>query len=670
MSDPNPPVFVTAEAGPTEVPGDCPGSGRPALFPPGAGPMCPVCGLPALVDTDNLTPAHELSPKYHSPEGLPVFVTARDRITMLENCLRGLLAHGFRNVTVIDNDSRAPIPAGWWKIVRTDNTHRQLSAWHDPAVAALLPREGYYIVCDGDVAIDGECPVDLGPYLVRLMDAHPDIPKIGLQIRTDDLPLIDRYPETKIGQGTFPEIDEDLTAMPSDTHFAIYRSPAWPGICGARTKAPYLCRHLPWYNRRFSDEEREYYDRVGERWATEHRAAELYQPDVGDVIEMTTAGHVVTDEPVPDSLDDWINNPEPEAGAQALQVAWVLTRDPFMGGEFYRGFRAAALASKHFGWHTLIGRNLASADEQPDGRIWCLTPENPPKAAMAPDVLIVRPVANLDPDLVRQAQRAGQAVIADIDDNVWRHQDYLGRTRSERDETDRYDEWFPLVDAVLASTPQLARFIRDDLKHPAPVFVAPNCFDVLSLSEASSCVPGRVLADRLWLSGRMDADLEMYDEVLPKLLDDLDCVFMHVGAEPGHRFPDRLGWQDVPDWRIIERPTLPIPMFPAAFVGASVGVFFVSEHGFNEAKTLTHAVELAAMMPIVVASDLTIYQGKVPGLCRPEYPYVRDAVERLISPSAWHEERERCLRWATSHAKWAEDRYLRGIYNAIKAVKG
>jgi hypothetical protein len=60
-----------------------------------------------------------------------------------------------------------------------------------------------------------------------------------------------------------------------DTHFAMYRTPVNPGICGVRLAAPYQCRHLPWYNEEFTDEEIDYYRRTGSEWARTHSAGEL-----------------------------------------------------------------------------------------------------------------------------------------------------------------------------------------------------------------------------------------------------------------------------------------------------------------------------------------------------------------------------------------------------------
>ena len=67
---------------------------------------------------------------------------------------------------------------------------------------------------------------------------------------------------------------------PVDTHFAMHRPGSdWGGITGARTLAPYLCRHLPWYNPEYTEEEKTYYRRAGEEWTGTHSGETLLAPN-------------------------------------------------------------------------------------------------------------------------------------------------------------------------------------------------------------------------------------------------------------------------------------------------------------------------------------------------------------------------------------------------------
>lgn len=211
---------------------------------------------------------------------MQVIVTYRDRRQMLERCLRSLAEHGFEDVVVIDNDSEVPLEESWYRVVRADNTYRHLAPW----ALGLVPKDDWYIVCDCDIAIDDWCPEDVGEYLKEQLVAHPDIPKIGLGIDTTGFchPWPDRYiysyaMERAVWADRYDVIEEaDLLAAPIDTHFAMHRPGTvdFPGIGGARTMEPYLCRHLPWENAEYTDEERLYYSRMPD-WALSHSASSV-----------------------------------------------------------------------------------------------------------------------------------------------------------------------------------------------------------------------------------------------------------------------------------------------------------------------------------------------------------------------------------------------------------
>ena len=246
---------------------------------------------------------------------VPVFVTYRDRRAMLQRCLESLIKRGFRNITVVDNGSEHPLEWGstdYWgladtdiKVVRSDNAHRQLAPW----ALGLVPEDSYYIVMDGDVELDA--PSDVAEVLIHALERNPGITKLGLGIRTDDLPwpLPQRYWysylteyacenrnrfkviehgqtewENEVGDSWVDEHGEHpptIIDAAVDTHFAMHRPGSqWGGINGARTLAPYLCRHLPWYNTEYSEEEKTYYRRAGKQWTVDHAGVSLLTPRI------------------------------------------------------------------------------------------------------------------------------------------------------------------------------------------------------------------------------------------------------------------------------------------------------------------------------------------------------------------------------------------------------
>lgn len=208
---------------------------------------------------------------------VPVFVTYRDRYNFLLRTIVSLLERGFDDITVIDNDSAEPLTVpGIVKVVRSDNTHRQLAPW----MLELVPTDSYYIVQDCDIELD--CPPDVESYLIDALEAFPQIEKIGLGIRTDDLlfPPPEHYSYSYLMEysveARYNRIASEIIDAPIDTHFAMHRpGSGWSGIVGARTTAPYLCRHLPWYNAEYSEEEKLYYSRAGTAWTMGHSAGSL-----------------------------------------------------------------------------------------------------------------------------------------------------------------------------------------------------------------------------------------------------------------------------------------------------------------------------------------------------------------------------------------------------------
>jgi hypothetical protein len=187
---------------------------------------------------------------------VPVFVTSFGRYEMLMRCLTSL-DRFFDDITTVDNTANG-------------NRFREQAPW----ALGLVPHDRPYIVCDEDIEIDPSCPDDL---FGRLLDASFEFYKVGLQIRTDDVPEVERYAHSLEWERSLNARRAVNGIIPAevDTHFAMYRGKINPGICGVRLAAPYQCRHQPWYNEEFTDEEIDYYRRTGPEWARTHSAGEL-----------------------------------------------------------------------------------------------------------------------------------------------------------------------------------------------------------------------------------------------------------------------------------------------------------------------------------------------------------------------------------------------------------
>jgi hypothetical protein len=223
---------------------------------------------------------------------VPVFITYRDRRTMLDQTLASLARCGFDDITVIDNDSETPLPEGYrgTHVVYADNRHRQLAPW----LLDLVPDDSYYVVMDCDNEL--VCPTDVEEVLIDALERYPEIEKIGLGIKTDDLlfPPPEHYSysylmEYSVERGTryktigwaLGERVASIIDAPIDTTFAMHRpGHGWPGIVGARTTAPYHIKHLSWYNAEYTAEEKLYYARAGNAWTMGHSAGSLLDTTV------------------------------------------------------------------------------------------------------------------------------------------------------------------------------------------------------------------------------------------------------------------------------------------------------------------------------------------------------------------------------------------------------
>lgn len=336
-------------------------------------------------------------------------------------------------------------------------------------------------------------------------------------------------------------------------------------------------------------------------------------------------------------------------------LAYLLSRAPLFGGEYYRALRPAGLAARDFGWQTAACSFMGTTENDDGGRLSFQTLNG---MVIIPEIIIIRPVKEWRQHWTDQAHANGQFVIADLDDDLWSHENYDELNATD---PDTFNEWFWNVDAVLVSTRPLAKRLRE-MGHKAPVVVAPNCYDPFGLNATPH--PGNLIGTRLWMSGRMEPDLILYDQLILPLLEELDLHFLHVGAGGDFgRFTDR-GW---PEERLIERRSVPIPLFPNACEDLSIGTICMSDHPYNAVKTETHAVELAAQgIPLVAASNHPLYRN-IPGRVDIDKDAVTDRVKALLDPYYWLKESDRARKWARAISQKSEAKHMEAL---LKVVNG
>lgn len=196
------------------------------------------------------------------------FIICRDRVTYADQCAAALLRAGLR-VTVVDHGSTWPDMVTWLDAVEHDarfdvwrdvNRHPR-DLWRlDGPIMNRVGADERFIVTDCDVVPDDGCPVDWVHWMWDNLDRYPALKKVGLGLRTDDLP--ERYahrdevrrwearyqPINNLGGQLAPVSDGRGVIADVDTTLAMYR---WfePYALGPamRLSAPYVARHLTWY---------------------------------------------------------------------------------------------------------------------------------------------------------------------------------------------------------------------------------------------------------------------------------------------------------------------------------------------------------------------------------------------------------------------------------------
>lgn len=370
---------------------------------------------------------------------------------------------------------------------------------------------------------------------------------------------------------------------------------------------------------------------------------------------------------------------EPQPIRESLKVAWCASRNPLMGGEYYRATRPAALANRDFGWHTVVAEKIGTKEGSSKPACQAYGGQH----IVEPDVWIFRPIGQQGQhdnwsltEIVDRCHAAGQKVICDLDDDIWSHEDWTEDERPTGENDDRFEEWCWQADGWLVSTPFLKERVEQIAARrgvPIPkVAVAPNCYDPYGLGANSRPIPGRRLGTRLWMSGRMSGDLEIYKACITPLLERLDLTFVHIGREynveegPGSHARNFIDDCDMPARRVLELTSVTIPEL-GQLLGATIniGVIAIADHPFNRAKTETHAVELAAAgLPFVAATTLEIYD-QVPGKVAPRALPVRQRIEHLLDAENWLSASERGKVWARKTSVRAEAIHMRALQQMV-----
>lgn len=199
---------------------------------------------------------------------MKAFVITRDRPTYTRQCVEALLAAGLE-VHIVDHGSTYPpmrrylTEVSHEAMVTLNGTARPQEIWYDGTLYRHTTPVEPFIVTDCDIVPAPDCPADWVHQMVDLLDAYPRHAKVGLSLRTDDLPECFEHRqrvqawEAKYQTAMLPEKPRPGGGEPYprvwqasvDTTMAVYRWP--PGKFrldpALRMAPPYSAVHLPWY---------------------------------------------------------------------------------------------------------------------------------------------------------------------------------------------------------------------------------------------------------------------------------------------------------------------------------------------------------------------------------------------------------------------------------------
>jgi len=194
---------------------------------------------------------------------IPIIINNRNQYTFLKMLIDWLVAHGYRNIIVLDNDSSYPPLLEYYRTL----PHRIVFLQQNLGYMALMKcdlyqeiKRDYFVYTDADVVPIDECPCDFLDYFLSLLKKDRLLHKVGLSLRIDDLPdCYEHKNKVLVHESKFyrKEVSAGVFEAPVDTTFALYRPFTKVSFYGwfyeksttkhYRIGYPYQARHMPWY---------------------------------------------------------------------------------------------------------------------------------------------------------------------------------------------------------------------------------------------------------------------------------------------------------------------------------------------------------------------------------------------------------------------------------------
>lgn len=194
------------------------------------------------------------------PLSIPIIIINYNRLGDLKKLVASLLYHKHKRIVIIDNNSTYPPLLEYYKdieksvtIERMDKNYGHLVFWTNKEIYKKYS-SGYYVVTDSDIIPNDNLPADYMECMLKVLDAHKNVIKVGFALRIDDIPDYYVYKDKvleKEREYWKKPIGDNLYLTVIDTTFALYPPQYQYGygnfITGIRIAGNYTARHGGWY---------------------------------------------------------------------------------------------------------------------------------------------------------------------------------------------------------------------------------------------------------------------------------------------------------------------------------------------------------------------------------------------------------------------------------------
>jgi len=186
---------------------------------------------------------------------VPIIINNRNRVTFLKKMIDKLMALGYKNIYILDNDSTYPPLLEYYKTVNAKVVYLKKNVgykalWETDVFNQF--KNKHYVYSDPDILMGEDCPNDFIYQLFVSLSKFGEKEKAGVALKIDNLP--DNHQKPLILEwetGNWKKIlSENVYDAPVDTTLALYKPLAFGNAeeCEAiRVGGKLTAQHLPWY---------------------------------------------------------------------------------------------------------------------------------------------------------------------------------------------------------------------------------------------------------------------------------------------------------------------------------------------------------------------------------------------------------------------------------------